>query len=61
MTTDPELFDQHPESVELWSPGSPLFIEPDEVATPEQVAGLKDLGSILERLLPAGKKRTRYD
>jgi hypothetical protein len=25
VTTDPEYFDQHATSVELWSPGSPLF------------------------------------
>ena len=25
ITTKPDYFDQHPESVELWSPGSPLF------------------------------------
>jgi len=61
VTTDPELFDQHPESVELWSPGSPLFIEPDEVATPEQVAGLKDLGSVLHQLQPAVRNHTKHD
>jgi hypothetical protein len=25
ITTKPDYFEQHPESVELWSPGSPLF------------------------------------
>jgi hypothetical protein len=25
VTTDPDYFDLHPESVELWSPGSPVF------------------------------------
>ncbi|MFW6374585.1 MAG: DEAD/DEAH box helicase [Thermodesulfobacteriota bacterium] len=25
VTTDPDYFDAHPESTELWSPGSPLF------------------------------------
>jgi len=25
VTTDPEYFDNHPESTELWSPGSPVF------------------------------------
>ena len=26
VTTDPEYFDEHAESVELWSPGNPLFV-----------------------------------
>jgi hypothetical protein len=25
VTTKPDYFDQHPGSIELWSPGSPLF------------------------------------
>ena len=25
VTTDPDYFDNHPESTELWSPGSPVF------------------------------------
>ena len=29
VTTDPEYFDQHASSVELWSPGSPLFPAPE--------------------------------
>ena len=29
VTTDPEYFEEHAESVELWSPGSPLFIAPE--------------------------------
>jgi hypothetical protein len=29
VTTDPDHFDAHPDSTELWSPGSPLFPEPD--------------------------------
>lgn len=29
VTTDPEYFDQHASSVELWSPGSPLFPSPE--------------------------------
>jgi hypothetical protein len=32
VTTDPDYFDQDPSSVELWSPGSPLFPIPDAVA-----------------------------
>ena len=29
VTTDPEYFEEHAESVELWSPGSPLFVPPE--------------------------------
>ncbi len=29
VTTDPEYFEEHAESVELWSPGNPLFIAPE--------------------------------
>ena len=25
VTTDPEYFEEHAESLELWSPGNPLF------------------------------------
>lgn len=33
VTTDPEFFDAHPESTELWSPGSPIFPSPETTAT----------------------------
>ena len=29
VTTDPEYFEEHAESMELWSPGNPLFIAPE--------------------------------
>jgi hypothetical protein len=28
VTTDPDYFEQHPDSVELWSAGSPVFLKP---------------------------------
>lgn len=37
VTTDPAYFDEHPESTELWSPGSPLFPEPEIVAEREEL------------------------
>jgi len=37
ITTDPEFFQEHTESVELWSPGNPIF------PAPELVAGMDDL------------------
>ncbi|MEQ1897462.1 MAG: helicase-related protein [Vicinamibacterales bacterium] len=40
VTTDPDYYDQHASSVELWSPGSPLFPVPElpsvEGATPQR-------------------------
>jgi hypothetical protein len=54
VTTDPEVFDEHPESVELWSPGSPLFPQPDETASREEVAAAgADLAEALERAVGA--------
>ena len=37
VTTDPDFFDAHPESCELWSPGSPVFPSPDKSASLEEV------------------------
>jgi hypothetical protein len=37
VTTDPAFFGEHPENVELWSPGSPIFPEPDDTLEPEDV------------------------
>ena len=32
VTTDPAYYEEHSESVELWSPGNPLFTPPEFVA-----------------------------
>ena len=40
VTTDPDYFEQHPDSVELWSPGNPLFPQPAMVAEPEELVGV---------------------
>jgi hypothetical protein len=40
VTTDPDYFEQHPDSTELWSPGSPLFPIPDVIAAPDELEGL---------------------
>ena len=32
VTTDPGYYEEHPESVEFWSPGNPLFTPPEFVA-----------------------------
>jgi hypothetical protein len=50
VTTDPEFFEQHSDSVELWSPGSPAFGERPTSATPDQGAdGAMSLGELLDR------------
>ena len=50
VTTDPEYFDQHATSVELWSPGSPLFPTPDEIASTETPQDeMRPLGELLSR------------
>jgi hypothetical protein len=38
VTTRPSYFDDHAESVELWSPGGPQFPSPDEVAPASEVS-----------------------
>lgn len=47
ITTDPEFFDLHPESTELWSPGSPVFPGLDSFACEEGV----DV-SVFRQILP---------
>ncbi len=36
VTTDPAYYEEHAESVELWSPGSPLFKSPEFVAPQDE-------------------------
>ncbi|MEX3765118.1 DEAD/DEAH box helicase [Paraburkholderia phenoliruptrix] len=37
VTTDPDFFDEHPESVEFWTPGSPAFPDmPTNLEVPEE-------------------------
>ena len=46
VTTDPEYFAEHTESVELWSPGNPLFMAPeftDDVQLDPSRGTLKDI------------------
>jgi superfamily II DNA or RNA helicase len=47
ITTDREFYGEHAESVELWSPGNPLFPEPDYAAE----AGELPPGTSVNRLL----------
>jgi hypothetical protein len=51
VTTRPDYFDEHSDSLELWSPGSPSFPMSEAEATQQELAGisistlLKPLGS----------------
>ena len=47
VTTDPAWYEEHAESVELWSPGNPLFKAPEFVATGEDPSEYKTLSNIL--------------
>ena len=47
VTTDPKYFEEHSESVELWSPGSPVFPEPDDVDQVELDQSYQTLSKIL--------------
>jgi hypothetical protein len=51
VTTDSDYFEQHPDSVELWSPGSPLFPDADELAEGdgEDAAGPRGIADLLSR------------
>jgi hypothetical protein len=51
VTTDPAYFDAHPESTELWSPGSPLFPNPEVVASVEEVVAAMESGRGLAEVL----------
>ncbi len=40
ITTRPDYFDEHSDSLELWSPGSPAFPATETAATPDELAGI---------------------
>lgn len=37
ISTDPHFVEEHPDNVELWSPGNPLFPIPESVAEPSEL------------------------
>ena len=49
VTTDPSYYEEHAESVELWSPGNPLFNPPEFLATADELPPGKTLRDILDR------------
>jgi len=51
VTTDPAIFDEHPESVELWSPGSPIFPEPDDIQDSDDVTAQRSKLAVIFRNL----------
>ncbi len=48
VTTAPEYFEEHADSVELWSPGNPLFVPPEFTASPEGYPPATTLKEILD-------------
>ena len=48
VTTDPEYFEEHAESVELWSPGNPLFVPPEFAESVELDPSHSTLKDILD-------------
>ena len=49
VTTDPEYFEEHAESLELWSPGNPLFTPPEFTPRADEPPADKTLKDILDR------------
>ena len=48
VTTDPDFYQEHTESVELWSPGNPLFPNPADVAAQEELPKNCSVDSLLD-------------
>ena len=48
VTTDPEYFEEHAESLELWSPGNPLFVPPEFTPPAEGSPSVETLKDILD-------------
>ena len=48
VTTDPEYFEEHAESLELWSPGNPLFTPPEFITQVDEPPADKTLKDILD-------------
>ncbi len=47
VTTNPAYFEEHAESLELWSPGNPLFVPPEFAASADQPPTDRTLKDIL--------------
>ena len=49
VTTDPDYYGEHADSVELWSPGNPLFNPPEDIPEPTPWPEGTTLGKLLGR------------
>jgi SNF2 family DNA or RNA helicase len=49
ITTDREFYGEHSESVEFWSPGNPLFPEPEYAAEPGELPSGTSISQLLNR------------
>ena len=48
VTTDPDYYEEHTESVEFWSPGNPLFNAPETLETWDETSCERRLRELLE-------------
>jgi hypothetical protein len=55
VTTDANLFDEHPENTELWSPGSPAFPELEDAASADEVLANR---AALKSMFPTANANT---
>jgi ERCC4-related helicase len=49
VTTDPAFYEEHPESVELWSPGNPLFKPPEFLPPSGKFPSTQTLKDVLDQ------------
>jgi hypothetical protein len=56
ITTDPEYYKENTESLELWSPGNPLFPAPEVIAQPEELPERASIGDLLDGTVAARAK-----
>jgi hypothetical protein len=56
ITTDPEYYQEHTGSMELWSPGNPLFPAPDVIAAPEELPDGCSVSDLLDGMAAAAAK-----
>lgn len=48
VTTDPDYYEEHTESVEFWSPGNPLFNPPESLGTWDETSCERRLRELLD-------------
>ena len=49
VTTDPDYYEEHTESVELCSPGNSLFNAPENLHAPSKTTGTQQLAKLLDQ------------